>query len=137
MNDKQLKNKIVSFLTHKLPGLYGIYLFGSYASGEHRTDSDIDVAIFPQIKLTALERWNLQEELASNVVKDIDLVDLLNASVILRLEVVEHGKRIYTGNQYECDNFETTTYSLYADLNENRKDILKDYEIRYGRNSDK
>ncbi len=137
MKDGQLKNKIVSHLSKKMQGLYGIYLYGSYAGEEHRKDSDIDIAILTREKLTSLEKWNLQEELASEIDKDVDLVDLKDASVILRVEVVEHGKRIYTGNQYECDNFETTTYSLYSDLNENRKDILKDYEIRYGRNSDK
>jgi len=62
---------------------------------------------------------------------------LKDASVVLRAEVVGNGTRIYTKNEYECDNFEVTTYSIYADLNETRKDILNDIEKKYRRNSDK
>ena len=137
MNKKQTEKKITEFLIKKIPGLLGIYIYGSFAENRLRPDSDIDIAFLTWKKISAVDKWKIQEELASLLDIDIDLVDLKDASVVLRAEVVENGTRIYTQNEYECDNFEVTTYSMYADLNETRKDILNDIEEKYGRNSDK
>ncbi len=137
MEEKPIKDIIIRQLTDKIPALFGIYFFGSYANGSYRPNSDIDVAILTGTKLTAVERWNIQEELASELDKDVDLVDLKDASVILRVEVIDNGIRLFTGNKYECENFETTTYSMYADLNETRMDILNDIKSSYGRDSAK
>ena len=137
MDKKQTEKKITEFLKKKIPGLLGIYIFGSFADDWLRPESDIDIAFLTWKKIPAVEKWKIQEELASLLDIDIDLVDLKDASVVLRAEVVENGTRIHTENEYECDNFEVTTYSMYADLNETRKDILNDIEEKYGRNSDK
>lgn len=137
MNKKQTEKKITEFLKVKIPSLLGIYTFGSFADNRLTPESDIDIAFLTWEKFSAVEKWKIQEELASLLDIDIDLVDLKDASVVLRVEVVENGTRIYTGNEYECDNFEVTTYSMYADLNETRKDILNDFKKKYGRNSDK
>jgi predicted nucleotidyltransferase len=137
VNRKQTEKKITEFLKKKIPELLGIYIYGSFAENRLRPDSDIDIAFLTWEKISAVDKWKIQEELASLLDIDIDLVDLKDASVVLRAEVVENGTRIYTQNEYECDNFEVTTYSMYADLNETRKDILNDIEEKYGRNSDK
>jgi len=137
VNRKETEKKITEFLKKKIPGLLGIYIYGSFAENRLRPDSDIDIAFLTWEKISAVDKWKIQEELASLLDIDIDLVDLKDASVVLRAEVVENGTRIYTQNEYECDNFEVTTYSMYADLNETRKDILNDIEEKYGRNSDK
>ena len=137
MDKKKTEQKITEFLKKKIPGLLGIYIFGSFADDRLRPESDIDIAFLTWVKISAVDKWKIQEELASLLDIDIDLVDLKDASVVLRAEVVEKGTRIYTQNEYECDNFEVTTYSMYADLNEIRKDILNDIEEKYGRNSDK
>ena len=137
MLDKQSEIKIVDFLRKKIKNLFGLYLFGSYATEMHTSQSDLDIAFLTSEKISAVDRWKIQEELASLIDNDIDLVDLKEASVILRTEVVENGKRIYTENAYECDSFEMITYSMYADLNESRMYILQDIKEKYGRNSDK
>jgi predicted nucleotidyltransferase len=137
MLDKKSEIRIVEFLRQKIKNLSGLYLFGSYATEMHTSRSDLDIAFLTSEKIPAVDRWKIQEELASLIDIDIDLVDLKEASVILRAEVVENGKRIYTGNAYACDYFEMVTYSLYADLNESRMDILNDIKEKYGRNPDK
>jgi predicted nucleotidyltransferase len=128
VNKKETEKKIAEFLKKKIPELLGIYIYGSFAENRLTPDSDIDIAFLTWKKISAVEKWKIQEELASLLDIDIDLVDLKDASVVLRAEVVENGTRIYTKNEYECDNFEVTTYSMYADLNETRKDILNDIE---------
>jgi predicted nucleotidyltransferase len=137
VNRKQTEKKITEFLKKKIPELLGVYIYGSFAENRLTPESDIDIAFLTWKKISAVEKWKIQEELASLLDIDIDLVDLKDASVVLRAEVVENGVRIHTENKYECDNFEVTTYSMYADLNETRKDILNDIEEKYGRNSDK
>ncbi|WP_372949098.1 type VII toxin-antitoxin system MntA family adenylyltransferase antitoxin, partial [Mariniphaga sp.] len=128
MLDKQSEIKIVDFLRKKIKNLFGLYLFGSYATEMHTSSSDLDIAFLTSEKISAAERWKIQEELASliDIDIDLDLVDLKEASVILRTEVVENGKLIYTGSAYECDSFEMVTYSMYAVLNESRMYILQD-----------
>lgn len=88
-------------------------------------------------KISAVEKWKIQEALAAKLNTDIDLVDLKDASIVLRKEVVEKGKLIYTSNKYKTESFEMSTYSMYVDLNETRKYILNDYKKKYERNSDK
>ena len=134
MLDKQNEIKIVNFLRENIRNLSGLYLFGSYATDLHTAQSDLDIAFLTPEKISAVERWKIQEELASLLDIDVDLVDLKEASVILRTEVVDHGKRIYSGNTYECDKFEMITYSMYTDLNESRMHILNDLKQKYGRN---
>ncbi|MFW6310254.1 MAG: type VII toxin-antitoxin system MntA family adenylyltransferase antitoxin [Prolixibacteraceae bacterium] len=135
MLDEQSKIKIVNFLSGKINHFYGLYLFGSFATDLHTAHSDLDIAFLTPEKISGVERWKIQEELASLLDNDVDLVDLKEASVVLRTEVIEKGKRIYTGNLYECDKFEMTTYSMYADLNESRMEILNEMKQKYGRNS--
>ena len=137
MNNKKTEYTITEFLKNNIPGLLGIYIYGSFAENRVTPESDIDIAFLTWNKISAVEKWKIQEKLASLLDIDVDLVDLKDASVVLRAEVVENGRRIYTENEYECDNFEVTTYSMYADLNETRKDILNDMKEKYGRNSDK
>ena len=134
--EKKTEILITEFLKDQIPGLIAIYIFGSMADNSSTPESDIDIAFLTFQKVSAVEKWKIQEELASILNFDVDLVDLKDASVVLRSEIIENGIRIFTGNAYECDNFEVTTYSMYADLNESRIDILNDFKEKYGRNSD-
>ncbi len=135
--DPKIKNTVTEFLKGKIPGLLGIYIFGSFANDTSTSNSDNDVGFLTYSKITPVEKWGIQEELSSRLLRDVDVVDLKDASVVLRTEVVDKGIRIYSGNTYEYDSFEMLTYSMYADLNESRSLILNDFKEKYGRNSDK
>ncbi|PYV07427.1 MAG: nucleotidyltransferase domain-containing protein [Acidobacteria bacterium] len=69
-----------------------VFLFGSYARGEARPTSDIDVAILPVAPLTrgtlSLLRERLEE---SSVASEVDLVDLSDADEALRARVFQEG----------------------------------------------
>lgn len=126
---------IINFLKEKISDISGIYIFGSFADETATSNSDIDIGFLNQQKIDPVKKWEIQEELASILDNDIDLVDLKDASVILRAEVIEKGKLIYSSDKYLTGYFEMTTYSMYADLNETRSDILTDYKEKYGRDS--
>lgn len=79
-----------------LDGLKGyaarVYLFGSRATGNARRASDIDVAVLP---LQSIPGWvfaEIRERLEeSDVVYEVDLVDLSEASEKLRRFVEQEG----------------------------------------------
>jgi predicted nucleotidyltransferase len=133
---KKTEISITEFLKDQIPGLIAIYIFGSMADNSATPESDIDIAFLTFRKISAVEKWKIQEELASKLNQDVDLIDLKDATTILQTEVVEKGILIYSGDSYQVNHFEMITYSMYADLNESRQDILNDYKEKYGRNSD-
>ena len=64
------------------------------------------------------------EEVAGRPV-DISFVSLDNP--VFSKQVIAHGKRIYSRDQQLCEEFEMYTYSFYAKLNDERKEILEKY----------
>lgn len=65
--------------------------FGSHATGDQRPDSDVDLAVLPPRGIDPLERWHLQERLASLLHKSVDLIDLRQATTVMRTQVVTTG----------------------------------------------
>lgn len=73
-----------------------IVLFGSYAEGKVREDSDIDIGIYLEDKISVKEETNLIEDMVHAFKRDnIDLVILNTASPVLRFEVVRNGKLLF------------------------------------------
>ncbi|MBI3541109.1 MAG: nucleotidyltransferase domain-containing protein, partial [Deltaproteobacteria bacterium] len=91
---------------------------------------DLDLGILCDRPLSALDRWNLQEELAKCLKRDIDLVDLRSASLVMKMQVITNGKRLYCKSVSLCEAFETYVYSAYCRFQEERKGILEDIEKR-------
>ncbi|MFH1256773.1 MAG: nucleotidyltransferase domain-containing protein [Candidatus Diapherotrites archaeon] len=54
----------------------GIYLFGSAASGEIRSDSDIDFAVFFERKTDSLKLSEIKRDLSNELKKEIQLIVL-------------------------------------------------------------
>jgi hypothetical protein len=71
-----------------------------------------------------VERFELQERLASALGRDVDLIDLLAASTVMRMQVVSRGLAIFDGSPAERSGFETHVFSSYARLNEERRALL-------------
>jgi predicted nucleotidyltransferase len=113
-------------LAARLPDITAIYLFGSRARGDASSDSDFDVAILPRRQLDAVGRWELQERLASLLGTDVDLVDLLSASTVMRVQVLANGELLYDADRTARESFEATAFGAYARFNEERRDILAD-----------
>jgi predicted nucleotidyltransferase len=78
---EELYKTISNFLDQNIPELQGIYIFGSYAANQETPESDIDIAFLTEVKISPVEKWEIQQKLASVLDKDVDLVDLKDASV--------------------------------------------------------
>ncbi len=69
-----------------------VYLFGSQATGQFRPNSDIDVAILPQEPLPPHVLPSLRQALEeSNIVRQVDIVDLTTAEPSLVERIVKEG----------------------------------------------
>ncbi len=120
-----MKDLIVRLILRSVPDTKAIYLFGSWGSPAQREDSDIDLAILPAAPLDNVACWNLTQELAGSLKRDVDLIDLLSASTVMRSQVIENGERIYCGDRPGAEAFESLVFSDYVRLNEERADILR------------
>lgn len=107
-----------------------IYAFSSYANGMQRPDSDIDLAVLASTPLDAERVFMLSGTLTDIAQRNVDVVNLHSAAIVLRSQVIANGRRIYCGDQTACESFEDLAYSSYARLNEERRDILADIQVR-------
>lgn len=126
--------QVVSLLRRRIPGLVAIYRFGSSGTPAEHARSDLDLAVLTEPPLAkdarALLRWKIAEEVAFVVRRDVDLVDLGSASIVLRARVISGGRRLWCADEAYAERFEDYAFSAYARLNEERSGILRDIRDR-------
>lgn len=122
----QLIDNIRSLVLEQCENIKLIYLFGSHAQGLANSQSDIDIAILGQTKLSSVIRWQWQSELTIALKSDVDLVDLLSASTVMQNQVIHNGDCIYDAANY-AGLFEMQVMSMYQHLNAERAGILKQH----------
>lgn len=116
-----------------------IILFGSYARGTQNNESDIDIAIKTNQKMSKLDIFNLKNELEEISKKDIDLInlDMLNSDGF-KYEILVNGIEIYCEDKYKFDLYKLDMYREYLELNESRQEIInmiKEGDEPYGKSS--
>ncbi|HET7370402.1 MAG TPA: nucleotidyltransferase domain-containing protein [Gammaproteobacteria bacterium] len=127
---KALLAQLVQLLTDKLPGLIAVYRFGSYGTDAMRPDSDIDLGLFAERPLDPVQLFDLAGELATLAHREVDLVDLITCSTVMRAQIIATGERLLCRDEFRCENFADTAFSRYAHLNEARRGILADIQTR-------
>lgn len=115
---------VIEALRKALPDLVAIYRFGSTATGQAVPGSDVDIAVLPSSPLDPAFRFDLQETLAVALHRSVDLVDLLQASTVMRTQVLESAVLLFERDTAARLRFETAACSAYARLNEERRAIL-------------
>ena len=116
---------LIEHIRKSVPSLIALYRFGSQAKGTARPDSDIDLAVLAHNPIPNLRRFELAQELAVQLHCDVDLVDLRNASTVMRMQVLSTGTCLDTQNESVRREFEMYAYSDYARLNEERRELVK------------
>lgn len=123
--------ELIQTMTDNFPNTQAIYLFGSYAAGEQRADSDMDIAILlphnESEQAKDLSFSDLKFRLSDIAKVDVDLINLRLVSTVFQNEIINSGKRIYCADETAADEFEALTLSFYQKLNEERADILRDF----------
>jgi uncharacterized protein len=119
------ESALVAAIRAALPDVQAIYVFGSRARGDHGAESDVDLAVLCPRPLPATARWEMQQRLAALAHRDVDLVDLHNASTVLHVNVLDDARVLYDGAPFERALFEATACADYARLQEERREILR------------
>mgnify|MGYP001607247187 CR=1 FL=1 len=94
-----------------------IIMFDSQVSGKTNLKSDVDIAILRDKSLSLEERSELTELLAKEYELNedkIDLVEIKNASPILRFQIAEQGKLLW-GDKSKFIRFRVLSWKLYLD----------------------
>lgn len=130
MKEINIASRSIPILKQYVPEIAGAWLFGSAASGGDTEQSDIDLAILLSAKTDKVKIWQCAEAVASEIGRDVDIIDMNEASTIMRAQILNNGKRIYCADKYRCDLFETEALTDYVRFNEERKEILEDIKTR-------
>ena len=107
--------RIVNFLDQRF-GLDTLWLFGSEAAGTARSDSDLDLAVLFRRCPAAIEILDARGELAETLRRDVDIIDLDQASPILGMQVLRHGRLLVDRDPRRRYAFFSRTVSMYEDV---------------------
>ncbi len=104
-------------------GLEALWVFGSVARGEARSDSDMDLGGLFRTPpdLDALLR--ARADIGALVDREVDLVDLEAVSPILAFQVVKHGRLIHEKEPARRVRFVTELIGRYEDVRRFREPI--------------
>ena len=133
-----LSQQLTDILISHIPDLWAVYLFGSICTDRFNADSDIDIAFIGAQSVDSIKRWDIQEIIAAQLHKDIDLVDMRSATTIMQKQIIETGQRVYCGAQFlsRVEHFESKCIWLYIDLMELNAPlyarITKDKSVYHG-----
>ena len=132
MNDVVLDTARLAAIVSHLgghPHVAAAYLLGSAADGRLRSDSDVDIAVLPTTPdgLPTLERVSLAAELCRIAGREVDLGVLSTRNLVYAKEAVARGRLIFERDHPTTARFEMYALSMYASLQEARREVLLAY----------
>lgn len=129
MLEENLKKQLIEIIQNKINPAF-IVLFGSFAKGTNRIDSDIDLAFFSKEQLSSYERFLLASELAEIAGREVDLVDLKQIDTVFTMQIFSQGIPIYIQDENEFTRQKMRAYSMYATLSEQRAGVIESIKER-------
>jgi len=121
-------NTIADTVKSYYSDVLAIYLFGSYGTQYERIDSDVDLAVLlPHTSAGKARNMAVSEcrmVLEQYLGKEVDLVNLRLAPVVLQKEIVMQAVRIATADEFVVEMFETGVLSGYQKFSAERADIM-------------
>lgn len=123
-------NNAIDSLRQAMPELLAVYRFGSAGTEYERPSSDIDLAFLSPRAEDPVTVWNTAQAVAIKMGRDVDLVDLHQASTVIAANIIAHGTRLFCTDTNKCAEFEAYALADYARLNEERRGILNDIQTR-------
>lgn len=114
--DKQILEKIKVYFTKK-PEVVAVYLYGSYARGDARDDSDIDLGILLapglEVKGFDIPQVVFAQDLTKHIKKKVEVQDLGVCRVDFTHRVISEGQLIYSSNETKRIGFEEAVLRNY------------------------
>ena len=110
-----LQQKIRRVL-ERYPLVQAAYLFGSHASGQARSDSDVDLALAGPYAGLQARKLDILADLTAEGLDRVDLVLLDKADPILRFEAVHPNCLIYAREDFDHGSYFSRSLREYFDL---------------------
>lgn len=103
-------------------GVRFVVLYGSYAVGDHKEKSDVDVAVLfdPESIPASFDKYSKCLEMLGKIFSlpsPIDFVVLNNANILLRYEITSKGKLLY-GDEDDYEQYKAFAFRDYFDAKE-------------------
>jgi len=114
-------------LLAQLPHVWAIYVFGSFARGDEWPSSDLDLAVLLPPGERIADLLGLMSQVSTQVNRDVDLIDLRNASDVLRSEVLGEGHTLFVSTPDAVLDWEASAMSRQARHREEIREILRDF----------
>lgn len=125
----EFEKNIIKIIEKNIKNVGIIYIFGSYAEGTATEKSDVDIAFYSLKDYSQYEIFLLAQKISAEIKKEVDLVQLKKSSTVFQKEVVSKGIVIFEKNKIEREKFENLVLKKYMRLNEERKEIIENYEV--------
>ena len=126
-----MTQQVIKIILTAYPDAQAIYLVGSWGTPNEWSDSDIDIAVLlPPVRAKQINFWqwqDLMQQLAKQLNKAVDLINLRLVSTVLQKEIVMADRRIDCADEYAADEFEALALSFYQQLNRERQEIVQDF----------
>src|SRR5699024_4669410 len=106
------KFKIVDFLKKEFSPKF-IYIFGSFAKGEGREDSDIDLAIYTDEVIDPYRIFVAAGNLSFEVKRDVQIIDLKDISTVFAAQIVGTKEVLYCEDEYRMANYDIRAFKDY------------------------
>jgi predicted nucleotidyltransferase len=127
LNRQRLLDMAGAALSAALPNAWAIYVYGSFARGDEGPASDLDLAVLLPPKEAIPDKLGLLADVARQVGRDVDIVNLRGANLDLVHEVLCHGRQLLVRRPDDVLGWEAERMSDYGDFNPRRSEILDVY----------
>jgi len=123
-----LEARLCDTVRAEMPDVRAVYLFGSWAAGNERPDSDLDLAVLPPYDAEMPDRLGLVSRLSEIAGREVDLVDLRDAGHFLRFQVITTGTPIFKNDPGEILAWEGESMTRYQHHRERIAPLLRQFE---------
>lgn len=113
------------------PEILAVYLFGSYADGTARPDSDLDLGVLPRTPTLRERLLDLLADLTAAGFDRVDIVFLDQADPTLRYEVVRRNHPLYLAPDFDHGTYFSHVLREYWDLEPYLRIVRQAYKEKW------
>lgn len=114
--------------------IQGLWIFGSVARGQERSDSDVDLAVLCEPQL-GLERAVVMDQVARSLGRNADVIDLRSAAPSLAWEVLTTGRLVDERDAVAVERFVREARYAAEDDEQRSRMVLLAHVDRVGSSS--
>lgn len=113
----------------KQKNILAVWIIGSYGTEYQREDSDMDIALLFDKKVSLMEEMQISADLSSILkFENIDTIDLKKAPVTLQFKTIKEGRVLYEAQANKVSDYIEEVLNRYRDEKYYYAMFIKDYK---------